>query len=376
MSSLNKRKKITVLVSNDLTTDQRMQKICQSLERHDFDVTFLGRRLSKNQETFSEKYGFHWGRLSLFFLKGKAFYLELNFRLFLFLLFRKMDLVVAVDYDTLPAAWLNRKVKGVDYFFDAHEYFTEVPELEGRKFSKMVWSWVGKICIPSAHTALTVNASLANLYQNHFDKKFTYIRNCPQARHCSDFGLGYSSKRMVYQGALNKGRGLESAILAMQSLKDYTLELYGIGDKEVELKEMVGKLGLQSQVLFMGRKSPEVLKLHTVGAFCGLNLLERYSKNYYYSLANKFFDYVQAGVPVITMDFPEYRNLNQEHSVALLLEDCGPEHLIRAVGELEQESVYRDLVAQMKSASEKWVWEKEESRLLNLFFQYFKMEQA
>jgi glycosyltransferase involved in cell wall biosynthesis len=372
MSNVSNRKKITVLVSNDLTTDQRMQKVCQSLQRNNFEVTLLGRRLSNNQESSFEKYGFHWSRLRLFFNKGKSFYLELNLRLFLFLLFRKMDLVVAVDYDTLPAAWLHRKWKGVNFFFDAHEYFTEVPELEGRGGAKWVWSWVGKICIPSAHTALTVNASLANLYQNFFDKKFTYIRNCPQARHCLHFGQGYSSKRIVYQGALNKGRGLESAILAMQSLTQYTLELYGTGDKEMDLKEMVEDLGLQSQVFFMGRKSPEVLKMHTEGAFVGLNLLEPYSKNYYYSLANKFFDYVQAGVPVVTMNFPEYSALNAEYTVALLLEDCRAELLVKAVLKLEQESLYRDLVAQMKEARKKWVWENEESKLLNLFVQYFK----
>jgi glycosyltransferase involved in cell wall biosynthesis len=372
MQGDKKIKKIAVIVSNDLTTDQRMQKICKSLTDQDYSVTLIGRRSHKDQALISESFGFQWRRLSLLFAKGKIFYLELNVRLSAYLLFGSFDLVLAVDYDTLPAAWVLKKVKGIDYFFDAHEYFTEVPELKGRNIAKAIWSCVGRLCIPSAIVAYTVNTSLAEIYKNLYNKEFISVMNSPRRIDYKRFASGFSSHRIIYQGALNEGRGLEQAILAMEHLPNYILELYGSGDKEKNLKKLVSQRALENRVLFMGRKIPEVLKTNTEGAFVGINLLESSSKNYYYSLANKFFDYVQAGVPVITMNFPEYRLLNKEHTVALLIDECSPKAIAAAVLNLEDTQLYQELVEQMKIACEKWVWEREEDKLLKPFQTYFQ----
>ena len=97
------RKKIIVSVTNDISTDQRVHKVCQSLESMGFEVILWGRKLSYSQvlhRSYTTK------RMTLLFYSGPLFYLEYNFRLFLILLFSKSHLLLSNDLDTLLANFL------------------------------------------------------------------------------------------------------------------------------------------------------------------------------------------------------------------------------------------------------------------------------
>ena len=85
-------KKVIVSVTNDLATDQRVHKVCVYLHNKGCKVTLVGRRLS-NSMPMQRPYKFK--RMRLFFSKGALFYAEYNKRLFLYLLFRKVDVLVA-----------------------------------------------------------------------------------------------------------------------------------------------------------------------------------------------------------------------------------------------------------------------------------------
>ena len=78
----------------------------------------------------------------MIFSKGKFFYLEYNLRLFFYLMFQSFDILCAVDLDTILPNVLIGKLKGKLVIYDAHEYFTEVPELVDRKLEKSVWKWI------------------------------------------------------------------------------------------------------------------------------------------------------------------------------------------------------------------------------------------
>ena len=71
-------------VTNDLTYDQRMNRICTSLAAHGYNVVLVGRRRKQSQPLRKEKY--QQKRLRCWFQKGKVFYAEYNFRLFFYLL--------------------------------------------------------------------------------------------------------------------------------------------------------------------------------------------------------------------------------------------------------------------------------------------------
>ena len=125
-------KKIYFTVTNDLTYDQRMHRICGSLAEAGYHVTLVGRRLSTSK-ALQEK-NFTQKRIACFFNRGFLFYAEYNFRLFLFLLFRRMDAVCAIDLDTILPCLFVSKMRHIKRVYDAHEYFTELKEVRTRPY--------------------------------------------------------------------------------------------------------------------------------------------------------------------------------------------------------------------------------------------------
>jgi glycosyltransferase involved in cell wall biosynthesis len=254
--------------------------------------------------------------------------------------------------------------------FDAHEYFTEVPEVTSRPLVQFFWSMIARICLPFYRYAYTVGPALAGIFEKKYGLKFKVLRNVPAL--AGPKPQAQSRNVLLYQGALNAGRGIEAILQAMQQLDGLELWLAGEGDLSQKLRTMALELGVQEKVRFLGFVKPEALKALTQQAWLGLNVLENKGLSYYYSLANKFFDYVQAGVPVLTMDFPEYRALNAQHEVAVLLDRLRPEALVSAIRHLQQDpEAYRRLQQATQAARLEWNWEKEEQVLLTCWDELF-----
>ncbi|MCB0572238.1 MAG: glycosyltransferase [Phaeodactylibacter sp.] len=343
-----------------------MIRICTSLARAGYAVTLVGRqrRASKplRPEAFEQK------RLWCYFEKGKLFYLEYNLRLLLWLLFQPFDITCSIDLDTILPGFIVCRLRGKVCVYDAHEYFTETPEVERRPAVKRAWEWVARFTIPRLRYAYTVGPALASIFREKYGVPFAVIRNVPARQGEAPLPTQVSEPIIFYQGALNEGRGLEYAIEAMQSIDGAQLWLAGEGDLSAQLREQMQKLGLEHKVKFLGFVLPHELQQLTPAATIGLNLLENRGLSYYYSLANKAFDYVQAAVPSIQMAFPEYQALNRQYEVFLLLEELSAEAVAAAIRELlDNGERYKRLQENCRRASEVWNWETEEQLLLEFY---------
>ena len=67
--------KLVFTVTNDITYDQRMDRICSSLAANDFEVCLIGKK-NKNSLPLTKPY--KTIRLNCFNTLGKFFYLEFN----------------------------------------------------------------------------------------------------------------------------------------------------------------------------------------------------------------------------------------------------------------------------------------------------------
>ena len=360
-------KKIICTVTNDLNFDQRMIRICTSLSNAGYDVLLVGRQLPHSPVL--QKQPFQQKRFSLFSNKGKLFYLEYNIRLFFFLLINRFDAVCSVDLDSLMPGFLVAKLKKKVCVYDAHEYFTEVPELVDRPNVKRIWESMAYFLIPKLTFAYTVCESLAEIFQQKYGVHFNVIRNVPTAKPIpSRHVRGGDSFILIYQGVLNDGRGLEEAVGAMELLEGVELWLAGEGDLSGFLRKMVQEKRLENKVVFYGRVSPDELHSLTIQAHLGLNLLKNKGLNYYYSLANKTFDYMQAGIPSICMAFPEYKKLYRQTKAIVLLEELSEKQIADAVKTLKNNSrQFEEMCERNREAAAEWVWEKEEKKLLHFY---------
>ncbi len=360
-----KKKKIIFTVTNDLNYDQRMQRICGSLSKNGYEVLLIGRKRSFSKALVA--HNFKQKRFRLLFHKGALFYTEYNIRLFLYLLFAKFDIICSIDLDTILPGYFIAKIRHKICVYDAHEYFTEVPELVERPKVKKIWERIADITIPNIRHCYTVGESLAEILSKKYNTIFTTIRNVPLER---TFPNSKTPKEniLLYQGVLNDGRGLEEMIAAMPMLPDAKLWLAGEGDLSEVLRAEVKTLQLENQVKFLGYVLPKDLPAITRKAKIGLNLLRNKGLNYYYSLANKAFDYVNAAVPIVQVNFPEYQKLNAAFEVAVLVDDLEPETLAAACRKfLDNEIYYNQIKQNCKQARKVWNWENEEKKLVAFY---------
>ncbi len=352
------QKRIIFTVTNDLSFDQRMHRICTTLAESGLEVLLVGRK-RKNSIPLETKL-FKQKRLKCFFEKGKLFYVEYNLRLLLFLLFLKCDAISSVDLDTLPACTFACKIRSKKLVFDAHEYFTEVPEVTNRKITKFIWSVVARTHTPQANLAYTVSKSLADIFSAKYKIPFSVIRNVPELQHIN---TSTHKHFILYQGDLNEGRGLEEAIMAMHHI-NRELVIAGDGLLRNKLEQLVKEQQLENKVRFTGYLNATELAKLTQQAWLGLNVLQNAGLSYYYSLANKFFNYIQAGVPQLCAPFPEYQNILAEYKVALPCE-CKTSTIIGAVQLLEHNAeLYNEMKTACNRAAQVFNWQTEKEILI------------
>jgi glycosyltransferase involved in cell wall biosynthesis len=163
---------------------------------------------------------------------------------------------------------------------------------------------------------------------------------------------------------------LEESIFAMKYLDGAELWICGDGDLSVKLRGLVQKIEVSERVKFLGQLPPDELAKLTARADLGLNLLENKGLNYYYSLANKAFDYVQAGLPSLNMAFPEYVRLNLEFGVFHLIQALDPVEIAAAVTHLRSDkNAYEMLAKKCREAASTLNWQEESKKLLAFFEQ-------
>lgn len=357
---MEQQPRIIATVINDVVYDQRMIRICSSLSSN-YNVLLLGREKSEaltKQQVFKQK------RLKFLLKKGPLFYLVYNIRVFFYLIFARYDIVHAVDLDTLPAGFFATKLRGKKLVYDAHEYFTEVPELINRPKVQNVWLTIEKFIIPKIKYAITVGGEIAKEYEKKYNVPFVVVRNCPVL--IEQEMSTKSGAYLLYQGALNKGRGLEALIEAMQEI-DIPLKIAGSGDLDEELKRLVDNFNIAEKVEFLGLLEPSQLPELTQNAFAGINVSENLGLSYYYSLNNKYFDYIQAGLPSITNPFPEYVALNNEFECCVFANANATEIAASVKLLLNDASLYTSLKKNCLLARQHLTWQLEEKKLITLY---------
>jgi glycosyltransferase involved in cell wall biosynthesis len=343
--------------------DRRMIRITEAISGKGYKLKWISRQHNAAKESDSNvQYIF----IKCFFNSGILFYLEYNFRLFIKLLGSSEDCISCVDLDTLLAATIASKLKRKKLIFDAHEIFYEVPELTGKPFKKWIWKQVARWCIPLTDLRYTVNISLKQHYQEHYNKEFHVIRNVPDVAPTKTEAKS-NNKVMVYLGAVNKGRGVEIAIRALQTLTEHRLVIIGEGDEYHQMRDLAVALDVKDRVDFRGYTAPD--KIFSILQECsiGLNVLVAESENYRLSLANKFFDYMHAGLPSINMRYPEYESILTEHKVGIMIEDYQVEDLVGSVKKLDDSDFYLHLSRNCSVCKEQYTWDREKEVLLSVY---------
>ena len=364
-------KTVIVSVINDLVSDQRVHRTCITLHEMGLDVCLVGRQMSESVKLKPRKYKTH--RMKLFFEYGALFYAEYNFRLFLYLFFHRYSVLHSNDLDTLLANYIAKKFKGGNLVYDSHEYFLEVPELAKRPFVKKIWGGIERFIFPKLKHVFTVNKSIADIYKKQYGVGLKIMRNLPVSKKSynilvksrAELGLPKDKKIILLQGAgINVDRGSEEILEAMQWI-DAVFLIVGSGDVLPQLKYLVKSLKLEHKVVFTGRVPFEQLMEYTSVADVGVTLDKDTNLNYKFSLPNKLFDYIHAGLPVIASNLIEVKRIVNEFEVGLVLTNHNPVEMAQEIsGFLQNERLFSQTKINTSKAKSLLNWEIEKQVLI------------
>ena len=361
-----------VSVINDLVTDNRVNKTCMALIECGYDVTLVGRKLSNSLPI--PNWTFKTIRLKMIFKKGPLFYFFFNLRLFFVGLINKTDLFYANDLDTLAPMFLLSKLKKKPLIYDSHELFCEVPELKSSRIKKSIWQKLEGYIIPKLQTCITVNVSIAKIYEAKYNVPFYIIRNIsdfdqsfiPKSR--VQLSLPEDKKIILLQGAgINVDRGAEELIDAMEFVQNAVLYIIGSGDVWENLKQKVlFNKNIQNKVVLINKLPKSELINYTFNADLGLSLDKNTNLNYLYSLPNKIFDYIQAEIPILASRLPEIENIILQYKIGDFIDDHNPKTIANKLNEMlysQQLSSYKKYLA---IAKKEITWKSEKEKLLTI----------
>jgi glycosyltransferase involved in cell wall biosynthesis len=367
-------KKAVVTVTNDLVTDQRVMRTIEVMRQMGFEPTFVGRKLT-NSLALNKPYPTH--RFDLWFNTGFLFYANYNLRLFFFLLFRRYDLYLSNDLDTLLPNFLVATIRRKALIYDSHEYFTGVPEIQHRPIVKAVWTTLERWIFPRLKNVITVNDSIADLYKNQYGKPVKVVRNISDSslpapvKSRIELGLPQDAFILINQGAgINVDRGMEEALLALKELpNDVILLIVGNGDAVPGLKTMCQELNLIDRVIFKPRQPYLEMLQFTINADCGLSLDKPLSPNYKYSLPNKVFDYIKCGLPLVVSDVVEVQKVVDKYKIGEVIVDHKPQSIAKAVLQVRAYGK-RHYTHALQKASAENNWEKEQGVWRDVFAKF------
>ena len=365
-------KRLFFTVTNDLVFDQRMIRICTSLSGAGYFVTLVGRRHRDSPALSSQP--FRQRRLTTWFRRGKSFYVEYNLRLLFFLLFQPVDGLCAIDLDTILPVWLVSRLRRKPRLYDAHELFCEMQEVVTRPKVYNLWKKIERFAVPRFRHGYTVNGLIAAEFKRLYGVDYAVIRNLPV------LGEGPipaparplpSGPFFLYQGAVNEGRCFETLIPAMQEVP-VPLVICGDGNFMTRAKALVRQYRLEDKVHFLGMVPPGELPAITRAARAGITLFDRRGISNYYSLANRFFDYMHAGIPQLAVNYPAYREINNSCPVAVLIDEPGTGEITKALNRLlDNTGLYSTLADNCKQARLRYNWQEEEKLLISLYLEIF-----
>jgi glycosyltransferase involved in cell wall biosynthesis len=371
-------KKAIVSVINDLSTDQRVHKICLTLNRMGYKVVLVGRKQRKSLPLVKRNY--ETKRMFLLFEKGALFYAEYQLRLLLYLLFHKADVLVSNDLDTLLPNYLVSKIKNAELVYDSHELFCEVPELKENPTKRKIWKGIERWIFPKLQHVFTVNDSIAKIYNKEYNVPVKVVRNIPSLSNSNkvkliskeELSIPLNKKIIVLQGAgINIDRGAEEAVQAMQYVNGAILLIIGSGDVIEVLKQIIYDLKLEERVKIIGKVPFEKLAQYTQHADLGLTLDKDTNINYRYSLPNKLFDYIHAGVPVLASDLVEVKKIINDFSVGECIDSHDPVHIGEKINTiLQDETSLNNWKKNCTIAAGKLNWEEEEKQLIAVYKQF------
>ncbi len=295
---------------------------------------------------------------ALFFFFTKLFRLSLRL---------KPEVINVHSLTLLPFGALLKLIRRSRLIYDAHELETETHASTGLR--KRIAQLLERFFIRFADHTIVVSHSIETWYTNTYNlKKITTIKNIPEAiavtgirNTKSILGIDETDQLYIYVGLLSGGRGIELLLNAFKNLQDSSKHLLFLGYGDLEAKV---KSSLTSNIHYLSAVPPKEVLEYVAGADVGLSIIENSCLSYYYSLPNKVFEYMTAGIPFVCSNFPDVHREFGQYDVCWFADSESNLQSLLAHINKEDISIKKENVMRQRGL---WNWETEKMKLKEVY---------
>jgi len=286
------------------------------------------------------------------------------------------DIIHAHDLDTLiPCRMVARRHQS-KLIYDSHELYTESIHVAHRPITKFLWRIIELAFIRSSDAVITVCKGIADELHERYrlEKVPAVVRNfSDKPTHTTNKTVPeslvlfkqYHPKLMLYQGYIQRGRGLDDAIDALTSAPDWGLVVCGDGPYQQKCIDRALENGVEHQILWLGQLDLDTLFKVTQYCDLGLCMIEPVSLSYYYALPNKLIEYVQAGLPVVGSNLPEIRRIMDEYTIGWIVDEHkNLQYVLNSFDSLKED---KSIEKGISSASHSLNWQHEKLSLIEVY---------
>jgi glycosyltransferase involved in cell wall biosynthesis len=243
--------------------------------------------------------------------------LEWQIRIF-FRFHKEVHVVNCHSLLVLPLGYLFKVFSNTIIIYDTHELESET--VGKKRLLRTISKIIEKIFIHTTDYVFTVNQSILDWYQQEYSlNNIISIRNIPNFIRFHDiqqtkyeilrqkFNLYNNEVIFIYLGAMHHGRGIETILNVFSRVQENKHVIFmGYGNLESLIRSYESKY---KNIHFHDAVPPNEVLTYTQGADIGICLIENVCLSYYLSLPNKLFEYIMAGIPSITSNFPEMNHI-------------------------------------------------------------------
>jgi len=278
----------------------------------------------------------------------------------------KFDVVHCHDLDTLPIGVRLKKAVGVKLVYDAHEIFGYMIMRNMPKLISKISFYMEKKLIKSVDHVITVSKPVKRYLEGITNKPITIIRNCKDLIIKEYTPPKNELFTISYIGILHKNR-------MFPELVDIVGKIDGIrfliaGKKENLYKEVEKRCEKYENVEFLGTIPIEEVIPKTLESDVVISILDPNDPNCKIALLNKQFEAMVCGRPIIVTKGTYAGEMTEKLKCGITVK-YNEEAVKNAILKLRENPKLCEELGKnaLKAAIEKYNWENEKKKLLEVY---------
>jgi len=374
-----------MFLRNNYTQDSRIIKETETLS-NEFDIEVICQQDKKDDEKIIKKNKLIIRRVVPYYSDNRIILKFQNYILFPAIsaihgALTKADIYQANDADTLIQAYISAKLNRGKILYDSHEIFSELEMNKNNIFLGSIFNLIESVIIPNTDARITTNEHRAKFLEEKFGKKFQIMENYSTQKYApkdydmikkrirKEYGVLSSDTLFIYCGRIHNRR-IEETLRAFEKVKNKNIRFLIAGNTQ-KYKLRVS----DDRVALLGRVDAKKVTELEIASDVGFIFYEPTNLNNIYASSNKIFSYMTNGCAIITSnDILTNRETVENEKTGLCVNPANEKEIQKAIQWMIDNPKEVEIMKKrgMKAAKDKYNWEANESRFINIYLDLMK----